>query len=223
MKYGKLTIIEEYARIDGHIYLKCECECGTIKNIREDHLRTGRTLSCGCLKKTILSQKYSGINKFIEYEEYILGIDNHSREFKIDKEDLEKVKKYYWFVSSRGYVKSNIKGTKKQLFLHRYVMGVNVPIDHVNQKKEDNRKSNLRICTKSQNAINKKVNKNNKSGYTGVIYIQRIKKWHSYITVNKKGINLGYYDSLEEAIAARQKAEITYFKDFAREILKDTN
>lgn len=89
-----------------------------------------------------------------------------------------------------------------------YVYGVWPPdeIDHINGVKDDNRLSNLRLATHKQNKRNTKRQKNNTSGVTGVRYHKRRKKWVAEIRVNGKNIHLGYFDTLEEAMAARLAA-----------------
>ena len=64
-KYGKLTIIEEIGTINKKIYVKVQCDCGTIKNIRIVSLRkkNGNTVSCGCY------QKEAAANNKKDYEE----------------------------------------------------------------------------------------------------------------------------------------------------------
>lgn len=48
-KFGRLTVLEETKGRKG--YWHCKCNCGTIKDVRRDHLLRGETLSCGCLHK----------------------------------------------------------------------------------------------------------------------------------------------------------------------------
>jgi len=88
-------------------------------------------------------------------------------------------------------------------------------VDHINHDTSDNRKENLRICTSAQNAKNKSTPKNNTSGITGVRWVEKRGKWHSYIRVNYKRINLGYYTDFEDAVAARKQAEDLYFGDYS--------
>ena len=82
--------------------------------------------------------------------------------------------------------------------------------DHINKIKTDNRKCNLRSVTSSRNQFNRKIAKNNKSGYTGV-YLNK-GRWVARIKKNYKGIHLGRYKTLEEAIIARKKGEKKYAK-----------
>jgi len=51
-KFGLLTVIEyvDKAKSRGKTIWKCKCECGTIKLIQDNHLKSGNTKSCGCLR-----------------------------------------------------------------------------------------------------------------------------------------------------------------------------
>jgi hypothetical protein len=88
-------------------------------------------------------------------------------------------------------------------------------IDHINGNPSDNRISNLRDVTRKQNMENKKIYKNNKSGYSGVTWHSRDKKWQVRIGHYGKRISLGFFDDLNEAISVRIKAENkTYTHNF---------
>jgi len=84
-------------------------------------------------------------------------------------------------------------------------------IDHINRNKKDNRICNLREVSHSQNQQNQSKYCNNTSGHLGVHRYKTTPKWQAYITVNRKRIHLGYFDKLENAIAARKSGENTYF------------
>lgn len=83
-------------------------------------------------------------------------------------------------------------------------------VDHVNGDPADDRLANLRQVTGQQNQQNMKRSKANKSGVTGVSWNTAKKKWDAKIMVNRKGIFLGRYDNLSDAIAARKDAERVY-------------
>jgi hypothetical protein len=87
--------------------------------------------------------------------------------------------------------------------------------DHVNGNTLDNRKSNLRICSFSDNNKNRKISKNNSTGYKGVVYDKRNKKFIAKIGLNKKQIYLGYYIDPIDAARAYNAAAIKYFGEFA--------
>jgi AP2 domain-containing protein/HNH endonuclease len=102
--------------------------------------------------------------------------------------------------------------------LHRLIM--NAPadkeVDHINGDTLDNRRCNLRICSHKENLRNQKLPKNSKSGYKGVTWYKRIKKWRSHIRLNKKQIHLGYFDDIKLAANAYNEAAIKYFGEFAK-------
>lgn len=75
-------------------------------------------------------------------------------------------------------------------------------IDHINKIKSDNRIENLRECTLRQNRYNAKLNKNNTSGYRGVHFDNKNKKWKAAIHKGKEYIFVGYFKTLEEAVEA---------------------
>lgn len=83
-------------------------------------------------------------------------------------------------------------------------------IDHKDRDRMNNKISNLRSVTKSENEHNREINKNNSSGYTGVHFFKQANKWASRIYVNSKEIHLGYFDSPEEAHLARMLAKIEH-------------
>lgn len=91
----------------------------------------------------------------------------------------------------------------------------NMYIDHINHIKHDNRKSNLRIVTSSENRINIGIRSNNKSGVTGVTFDVTRNKWRSYLNINGKQIYLGRFDTIEEAKKARLNGEQKYFGEFS--------
>lgn len=108
---------------------------------------------------------------YIEMEDHICGSVLHNGnilEFKIDKEDLEKVKSRHWYAITDGkYIGYHItiEGSSKILYLHNFVMnrfifpgrGSKESIDHINRDGLDNRKENLRLVTQTQQNINQKT------------------------------------------------------------------
>lgn len=94
---------------------------------------------------------------------------------------------------------------KERHRMHRlawlYVYGElpQMEVDHINRDPADNRISNLRLATPSQNAQNTGVRRDNKSGVRGVSWYPQTQKWMAKITVNGKQKGLGYYKSLEDA------------------------
>lgn len=111
-----------------------------------------------------------------------------------------------------GYVRITIK--QKMYTAHRlaylYMTG-NFPenfIDHINHIKDNNRWSNLRDATNSQNLANQVKPKTNTSGYKGVYWNKVHKKWCAEIGYMKKKMHLGLYTTPQEAAEAYKKKSI---------------
>lgn len=124
-----------------------------------------------------------------------------------DTEDLDKVKDIKWALNSAGYVYSSttyFNGTKGVL-MHSLILGTSDIIDHINHNILNNRKSNLRVATSSQNGMNRCT-----QGYTET----RNNRFYSAISIDRKHIKLGTYDTKEEAIFARWYAEKVLYKEF---------
>lgn len=83
-------------------------------------------------------------------------------------------------------------------------------IDHINRVRSDNRYFNLRKVSRSDNCFNQNIRKNNSTGFTGVYNVSRKNRvaWMAKICVNRKMIHLGIFDTLKEAVAARNNASI---------------
>lgn len=145
------------------------------------------------------------------------------QEILVDDCDFEELSRDRWYVDGKGYARRNStkaehgNGRRKGVLMHRKIMGfpVGFEIDHQNHNKLDNRKSNLRIVTTSQNQMNRPVQSNNRLGIKGIHYCNTRKKFVAQIKINKKKINLGRFTTIEAAVEARKQAEIKYHGDFA--------
>jgi len=132
--------------------------------------------------------------------------------FLIDTDDIAKVDGVLWSQTTTGYVYNDKRGK-----LHKVLMpsvGQNVDIDHINGIRTDNRKENLRPCTRKQNNMNKHATRN-KSGYKGVYWDKEHKKWRAGICYNNKSINLGYYKNINDAARAYNVMAKELFGEFA--------
>lgn len=111
-----------------------------------------------------------------------------------------------------GYVRITIK--EKTYLIHRlawfYVHGYfpTKHLDHINGIKDDNRIANLREATGSENNQNMAMKRSNTSGFIGVNWCKKSKKWESRIRHDGKRTRLGYYDTPQEAYAAYLKAKL---------------
>ena len=224
-KYGRLTIIgEAESKIEPSGRKKrqviCNCDCGSNNIVIPlEQLRSGKTKSCGCYNKEKLRERSKKFNTYeLDYKTNIgKGLTDKEEPFYFDIDDYDKIKEYCWHLDDKGYIISNEKNHGKVVRMHRLVM--NCPedkiVDHIDHKKNNNCKSNLRICTTAENNRNKSLSKNNKSGVHGVRWDKRSSKWKAEIIFNRKIIHLGYFKTIEEAAKARKEAEIKYFGEFA--------
>lgn len=114
-------------------------------------------------------------------------------------------------IGAGGYAFINIDDV--DIRLHRYIMKYNGEdvVDHINNNRLDNRKSNLRIVTRNQNAQNRQVVENTSSSYIGVYWNDRRKVWYSTIYQQKF---LGSFKDEIEAAIRRDKATLQYMPVF---------
>lgn len=231
-QFGRWTVLyydEEKSRKTKRTYWVCQCSCEdkTIKSVRADELGKS-SCSCGCLHKEMVSSistgnKYS--KKYNTYDlsgEYGIGYTSKGEEFWFDLEDYDKIKDYCWNISPKGYVvcANNINGVKTTSYFQRMLFkelpsSTEMQIDHINHNRFDNRKNNLRICTPSQNCMNKSLRPDNTTGVPGVYWYKPSNQWVAKICANKNEIHLGYFDIFEDAVLARKQAEEKYFGEYS--------
>jgi hypothetical protein len=142
---------------------------------------------------------------------------NTNTEVLIDDDDYYRVTAHTWWLTAKKYVYTTIDG--KNVQLHRFITGEwdkKTEIDHVNGNRCDNRKENLRRTTRAQNALNKGAGKHNKSGYRGVFLNKRTERWTAEVSVGGERVNLGSYETAEDAAKARDLKAIEVHGEFAR-------
>jgi len=142
----------------------------------------------------------------------------------VDDDDFERLNSFKWFAHKSGnayYAETIISvGYKKQdvLKMHRLVMNLGrceMVVDHKDMNGLNNTKENLRVCTRSQNAMNKKSQTGSFSKYKGVSYHKRNKKFQAEITINSKKKHIGYYHKDVDAAIAYDNKAIEFFGEFA--------
>ena len=138
----------------------------------------------------------------------------------VDDDDYPIVSKYYWCLSSHGYVRKKGKD-RKQVDLHKFIaeihhwdVGENT-IDHINHNKKDNRKSNLRVCTLQQNTFNRTAHYDDAtSRYKGVSR-RKNGNWRMRVYLDGKCYRDEVYRTEIEAAIAYNRAAIEAFGQYA--------
>lgn len=110
-------------------------------------------------------------------------------------------------------IKSKTYRAHRIIWMYVYGVWPDGFIDHINGNKSDNRIENLRICTNSQNQMNRKVTSKSITGIKGVF--SRGKRFYSQIVVSGKTICLGSFGNSLDAATAYNNAAIKYHGEFA--------
>ncbi len=147
---------------------------------------------------------------------------------RIDDEDLDLVSQYTWRANETKdggiYAQSGQGGKYPTIMMHRLIMKApkGTEVDHQDHNGLNNQKSNLRLCTRAQNAANQAKQRTPRSSrYKGVYWFSpkryqgRWGKWAAMIQKGKKRKHLGYFASEESAARAYDQAALETFGEFA--------
>lgn len=143
----------------------------------------------------------------------------------VDDEDYEWLSQYTWSAHwddklKKYYASTHVKtedGKFPTRKMHRLIMGnpKGKVVDHGDHDALNNQRYNLRVCTYSDNACNRKVQSNNTSGHAGVHFHTNTGKYQASITLRGKRFYLGLFSSYEEALSCRIAAESEMFGEFS--------
>lgn len=136
----------------------------------------------------------------------------------VDDEDFERVMQHSWCANKVGkiwYAQSRIKG--KAVLMHRFILDVpcGKNTDHVNHDGLDNRRSNIRACSQSQNCANSGMRANNKNGFKGVLANHKGRSWCARIRKDYKQYYFCGFKTREEAARKYDQVATEWFGEFA--------
>jgi hypothetical protein len=147
----------------------------------------------------------------------------------VDDADYERLAAHKWCAQWNNHTRSFVAtrrskwvdGKSHIIFMHREILGLvkgdGLKGDHIDSGQTlDNRRLNLRVSTNSQNIRNQRRRVTSRSGYKGVCFANRERKWKAQITVDGKNKSLGLHATPEAAYASYCSAAVLYFGEFAR-------
>lgn len=139
----------------------------------------------------------------------------------VDTADFEWLNQWNWNADWNASARTFYVRRRGGFRMHRFILGVTNPaidVDHRNENGLDNRRSNLRRCDRIRNMQNQGLRSNNTSGFKGVTWYPHrgMNKWVAKITIEKRQISLGYFDTAEQAAHGYDKAAQEHFGAFAQ-------
>lgn len=142
----------------------------------------------------------------------------------VDAEDFDRVNRWNWHalkppLSKTFYavrLHTIAKGTRIVVSMHGFILKTgNKELDHLNADTLDNRKTNLRKATRSQNCCNRGRRSDSHSKFKGAFFRKNVNKWQSSITIKKKRHYLGQFFTPEEAARAYDEKAKEFHGEFA--------
>lgn len=144
----------------------------------------------------------------------------------VDDADFEWLNQWRWYLKN-GYAgrSAGPRGGRRTVYVHRLILGLE-PGDprqgeHENRNPLDCQRSNLRIATRADadNKQNLSLQVNNTSGYRGVVWSKRVRKWLARTQIDGRSNHLGCFDTPEEAdvvVKAFRAAHMPFSEDALR-------
>jgi HNH endonuclease/AP2 domain len=230
-RFERLAVLERAGSDKPGTFWTCRCDCGVTKIVRGDSLQSGRSKSCGCLMKQLVSMRKRLLkaNQVTHQSDgtTVLVLERRNGEkidCYLDTQDYDRVKDFRWSVGKykhTSYVQKALitksDGRRTTLLMHSVLLPDARLVDHKDGNGLNNRRSNLRPATHRQNSGNaRKIRRKTTSRYRGV----SLHKCGRFVAAIRNGtakrISLGLFVSEIEAARAYNRAASKIFGEFAK-------
>lgn len=206
-RFGRLIVLKETEfRRSGGVVWECLCDCGETTLTVSGSLNSGKTKSCGCLSR----------DTFVERNTY------HDASGSFEHNSWSSAKSRCYNEGNARYSRYGGRGIKlcsrwlepagkgfKNFIEDMGPAPDNTTLDRIDVD-GDYCPENCRWADIYMQNFNQGMRKNNTSGKTGVSWSEARQKWVAAICLNNKPTSLGRFDTYDEAVAAREKAEMDY-------------
>ncbi len=200
-KYNLLTIVKEGPKANSGVrQVWCKCDCGNeeLTLVRTNNLQSGNTSSCGCVGEE--SRKTHGMS--------------NTRTYQIHEGMLRRCKPHladdFPYHAGKGIKVCEEWRTFENFFADMGECPEGMSLDRIDVN-GDYCKDNCRWATNSVQGYNKGLDPNNTSGKSGVSFYTLQGKWSAEIHVENQHIRLGMFVNFEDAVKAREEAELKYY------------
>lgn len=200
--FGDLTVLEKAPSRGKSAFYTVQCSCGEVKDVDAGHLRNGSTKSCGCALETKRGSRRQehGLSNSKEYKVWLGIVARTSHPYESTRK---------WYYDKGVKMSPEWRSSFSDFYEDMGPCPDGYSIDRV-EPDGDYCKENCRWASPPLQAINKGLFSNNKSGKSGVSFNSQSQKWIAKIYVNNLDIYLGIFESFDDAVKAREDAELKY-------------
>lgn len=205
--YNRWTVLSE-ERQGCKLMYRCVCDCGSIGTIEPSHLSSGKSKSCGCFHKEIVSKNSTvhGKSSSLAYKSWEMMIQrctNKNNDNYVGYGGVGITVCEEWINSFADFIEDMGERTKG--------FTLNRKIDPVTlQPYKVYSKETCEWADTTSQSFDKRMLDANTSGKTGVCHTSN-GKWRAYISHKGKATHLGTYETYEDAVDSRNKAELLYY------------
>ena len=214
-RFGMLTVVDRPEK--GSIKVKCLCDCGNIHYVAKANLKKekGGVRSCGCNRNKANSEfqinRWKDENfkpSFVKHNMSKTKTHNAWTQMKQRSKDSGHFTNSYYL--DRGITYDPSWESFENFYEDMGECPEGMTLDRIDVD-GNYCKENCRWTDFSEQAFNTRKQINNTSGRTGVVWNKKTQKWEARMNINKKQTCVGLFVNFEDAVAAREKAELEMY------------